>query len=257
MKKILGIALVIALFLTSTATSFAYWNISSQYKYSKFTSNQWYTKFASFKEQARVSEFDPLHENTEIILPDEVQLALPFQPQAPYGQWIPPYDEACEEASLIMIDYYFKNKSLSSDETSSEILSMIEWEDSFTYGIDIGTTEMKNIIENYYNKKAKIYYDNEITTENLKLLLTKGYPLIIPVAGQYLGNPNFKMGGPPYHVIVLTGYNELGFYSHDPGTSFGEHYFYSYDILPEVIHDWTGSKSTILEGRKAIIVMGV
>ncbi len=201
-------------------------------------------------------EFDPLNDSQGISLPTELQLEVPFQAQAPYGNWVVPYDEACEETSLIMIDYYLNGLTLSKNEASDEILSMIEWEEEKGYGVDIGTTEIKDIIENYYYKKAKIYSDSQVTAENIKLILASGHPVIIPVAGQYLGNPNFKSGGPPYHVLILTGYNETGFYAHDPGTSHGENYIYSYDIIPNVIHDWNGSKTTVLEGEKAIIVMG-
>ncbi|KKT72621.1 MAG: hypothetical protein UW70_C0105G0004 [Candidatus Peregrinibacteria bacterium GW2011_GWA2_44_7] len=79
--------------------------------------------------------------------------------------------------------------------------------------------------------------------------------MIIPAAGEILANPNYTGSGPPYHMIVLIGFNDSGFISHDPGTSFGASYEYSYETIENAIHDWTGSKSTVEEGRKAIVVL--
>jgi hypothetical protein len=44
------------------------------------------------------------------------------------------------------------------------------------------------------------------------------------------------------------------FIVNDCGTRRGRNYRYDYDVAYNAIHDWTGSKKTIGEGRKAIII---
>ena len=39
----------------------------------------------------------------------EVKLNVPFSIQAPYGHWVAPWDNACEETSTVMIDKYYQN----------------------------------------------------------------------------------------------------------------------------------------------------
>ena len=41
-----------------------------------------------------------------------INLAVPFQPQAPYADWSLPYKEACEEASVTMVAYYYGGQKL-------------------------------------------------------------------------------------------------------------------------------------------------
>ncbi|MCR4279964.1 MAG: hypothetical protein NUV82_00890, partial [Candidatus Komeilibacteria bacterium] len=49
---------------------------------------------------------DPI-DSEEIELPAEYNLDVPFMSQAPHANWDLPYQEACEEASLIMVDYFW------------------------------------------------------------------------------------------------------------------------------------------------------
>jgi hypothetical protein len=71
-----------------------------------------------------------------------------------------------------------------------------------------------------------------------------------------LGNPNFTPPGPFYHNLVLTGFTKDNLIiTNDPGTRKGEDYSYEVDVLYEAIHDFTGEKSSIKEGKKAMIVV--
>jgi hypothetical protein len=70
-----------------------------------------------------------------------------------------------------------------------------------------------------------------------------------------LGNPYFSGDGPPYHMLVLTGYKRGKFITNDPGTRRGEGYMYKEDVIMNAIHDWAGSKETIRDGEKAMMVV--
>ncbi len=89
----------------------------------------------------------------------------------------------------------------------------------------------------------------------MKNELAKGYPIIVPMAGRDLGNPYFSGEGPWYHALVIIGYDKTSFITNDPGTRRGEHYRYKYDVLMNAIHDWTGVKENIRDGRKVALVV--
>ncbi|MBI3626653.1 hypothetical protein HY224_01240, partial [Candidatus Uhrbacteria bacterium] len=55
-------------------------------------------------------------------LPREFKLNVPFTPQSPFANWIMPYEEACEETSVLMVDYYLKHKTFTPALADQEIL---------------------------------------------------------------------------------------------------------------------------------------
>lgn len=197
-------------------------------------------------------DFDPLADAWEIELPESHKLNVQFTSQAPHGNWSIPYNEACEEASMTMIDYYYRGLILDKSSANAEILDLVNWETERQYIIDVGTQDMAEIAKAYYGYNAKIYRDNDVSIETIKTLLVLGYPVIVPVAGDTLANPNYKA---PYHVVVVVGYDLENFIVHDPGTSSGDSYLYNQFLFLNSIHDWNGSKSTVISAPKAIMVM--
>jgi len=197
---------------------------------------------------------DPLSQANDINLPKSLALDVTFTAQAPKGDWSMPYQEACEEASLIMVEYYMRDTYLDSDTANNEILNLVEYENKHDYNVDIGVSHAAQIATDYYKRESFEYYGRDVTLENIKKLLVLGHPVIIPAAGLILDNPNYLDPGPEYHMIVIVGYDESGFITHDTGTSFGENYHYSYEVIEDAIHDWTGKKSTVEGGKRAILV---
>jgi hypothetical protein len=196
----------------------------------------------------------------EITIPGKILVKVPFTSQAPFGIWDERREEACEEASLVMLNAYLSGKKgLTRDEAEKEIQQIIDYEiKNFGGYKDSDTEETIKLAEGFYNppaggKNLKAVYDfNKI---ELKKELAKGNPIIIPAAGRELGNPNFKQPGPLYHMLVLTGYSGDEIITNDPGTRKGEGYRYDIDVLYGAIHDFPGDKNRILEGRKAMIVI--
>lgn len=187
--------------------------------------------------------------------PNEIILNVPFTSQAPYNDWSMPYQEVCEEASIIMASHFIFGQELTKDIAKSEILSLVKYEDENGYKVDIDAFQTKQIAEAYYGLKGNVYYGDDVSSENIKKLLAAGYPVIVPAAGQILANPNYTGFGPPYHMIIIIGYNDSGFITHDPGTQLGANHVYSYDTMMNAIHDWNGSKSTVTSGQKAMVVL--
>lgn len=188
--------------------------------------------------------------------PSQVLIDVPFSPQAPLGNWSPPYDEACEEASLAMAMAWAKGEALTPQRTNAEILKLIAFENyHFGYNDDTALRETAKLIRHYYRHAgAEVRYD--MTLNDMRAALAAGNILIVPAAGALLQNPHY-IGPPPYHMLVVRGYDDAAgeFIVNDPGTRLGQAFRYPYPILWNAIHDWTGSDATITAGSKGMIVV--
>lgn len=189
------------------------------------------------------------------ILPEKIFISVPFTSQAPFANWDVYHEEACEEASLIMVKYYLDKKSLTPEIAEKEIQKMIDFEIK-NYGDYKDTTAAENVklaADFYGLKNLQVVYD--FKKDDLKKYLTQGSPIIVPAAGRMLGNPNFTAPGPLYHNLVLVGYDGNTIITNDPGTRKGQGYEYNIDTLYNAIHDFPGQPENITQGRKAMIVL--
>jgi hypothetical protein len=208
------------------------------------------------KEIEKETPFDPLKNVHQKPLPKQVLLSVPFTPQAPHANWNPPFDEACEEAALLMVEKYLSGEKLVADTAAEEIQKLVEWQKENGYPLDIPAKKVAEVAEQYFLRKAAVYSHDDVSVENIKHLLALGHPVILPAAGQLLQNPYFSGEGPPYHMLVIIGYKGDDFITNEPGTRRGEQYLYPQEKIISVIHDWTGSKQTIRSGKKAMVVIG-
>lgn len=191
----------------------------------------------------------------EETLPVQVNLAVPFLSQAPKQNWDMPYQEACEEAALIMTDAYFQGRSskFTPDEGDKAILDLVAFEEKQGLEVDITAAEARDLIPQYFAKrKARLIV--RPTIQEARRLLAQGIPLILPADGKALQNPNFRNGGPPYHMLVLKGYLPDGrWITNDPGTRKGADYIYEKDLLWNAIRDWNGGN--VKSATPVVIVM--
>ncbi len=208
-------------------------------------------------EVVTITEFDP--EELIATIPAEMNLSVPFYSQAPYGNWGMPYQEACEEASLLLAWYYVNDEWPTKDEFEAAELAMVDWEIEY-----FGQYEHTDITQTAEMASEYLGFDNwEIlenpTAEDLKMTLASGHPIVAPFAGRYLGNPYFTGLGPVYHMLVIKGYDDDEFITNDVGTRHGENFVYSYDTIMNALHDWDDSASYddegILNGGKKVLVL--
>ncbi len=178
---------------------------------------------------------------------------FPFQSQAPLGNWDALHEEACEEASLILVKFWKDGKQVSAQTMEDEIQKMVAWESAHDYAQDASVQQMAQIAQDYY-KMAKPSPEYDITIADIKRAVSENHPVIIPAAGQLLGNPYFTPPGPVYHMMVVIGYSGNSIIVQDVGTRRGDHYQYNQEILLNAIHDWAGSKDNVTSGRKAMLV---
>lgn len=196
----------------------------------------------------------------EIIIPDQINIDVPFTSQAPYANWSEPWQNACEEAAILMVHHFWQGKrSFTKDEANQEILDMIDFQIK-NYGShkDLFVKEVSQLAKDYYGyKKVDVVYD--ITIDDIKRELAQGNPVVVPAYGRILDNPNYTQPGPIYHMLVVVGYTPKIIITNDPGTRKGDEFQYSYDNFYNAIHDWVeGAKENpglMKKGRKAMIVI--
>lgn len=188
-------------------------------------------------------------------LPPSVRIEMPFASQAPLGNWDPPYDEACEEASLIIVHHYLEGTPLDANIMDSDIIGMVAHEESVGMAIDIDMHELAQVAREMYGYETEVVEGPEVTAERIEQEIARGNPVILPLAGQDVGNPYYSGDGPPYHVLVVLGYDERNFVTHDVGTRRGAYYEYRKDVLMDAIHDWNGSVDTIRSGPRRMLIV--
>lgn len=180
---------------------------------------------------------------------------FPFQPQAPFAVWDELHDEACEEAAVILVQWWNENKSsILAQRMDEEILKMVDWQVK-TWGAhkDLTVKETAELAQEFYGLKLTPKYGIDI--ETIKKAVSKNQPVIVPTAGRLLGNPYYRQPGPIYHMLVIIGYEGRTIITQDIGTKRGEHYRYNEKILFNAIHDWNGSPEAIEQGQKAMLTL--
>lgn len=199
----------------------------------------------------------PSATQTSTTNPATLSLKVPFTPQAPTGNWDELHNEACEEASAIMIAAYFSGDTrtkIPATEVEKQITSLTNWEQTrFGYYLDITTAETAEMIRSVYNLKATVV--NNYTEKDIKDALNANKLVILPVNGRKIGNPYYKQPGPIYHMLVVRGYTATQLITNDPGTKNGENYKYSFTTLKNAPADWNHATNTIDESKSIMIVV--
>lgn len=194
-------------------------------------------------------------EQQEVIadtgLPVQVNLAVPFTSQAPEGNWDQPWQDACEEAAILMLDAYYKQYDLSVLFSKNELQKMVDWETAKSWGGSISIERVQQATEHYIGSAGRIIENP--TVEELKDLLASGHPILAVADGKTLQNPYFTNGGPVYHALIIRGYTPTHFITNDPGTRHGEAFQYTYDNLMSSLKDW--NNGDVKNGRAVVLVL--
>lgn len=188
-----------------------------------------------------------------VVLPDAINLAVPFASQAPLGIWDAFTEETCEEASFLMVYEYYQGAlegSIDPATADADFRAMVAVEEGLGFGLSISSEQFISFAQTYNGTVARVVEDP--SADDLRALLAAGHPVIIPAFGRNLGNPFFTGEGPLYHMLVLRGYTPTTFITNDPGTRHGENYQYATDVLMSAIGDWDGDSP---DGGKRVIVL--
>lgn len=182
-------------------------------------------------------------------------IKVPFTSQAPKADWSMPYQEACEESAVLMVDYFFKRKTFTPNIANAEILKVVDWQNKVLGDyVHTNVAQTVRMIKEYFGY-SRVRVLQNVTADDIRAEIRAGHPVILPTAGRMLGNKYFHQPGPIYHMIVVTGFNGRQFITNDSGTKRGEGYVYSEKVLMAAIHDWTGDDATITKGHRLAIVI--
>lgn len=184
-------------------------------------------------------------------IPSDALLAVPYTRQAPFSVWDALHEDACEEASFLMVKHYLDGTPIDSKQAiDNEIIAMVHYEEQNGYGTSITLEQLATIAKNKYGMTGTVI--KNATNDDMKREIASGKPIIIGAAGKILPNPYFKNGGPIYHMLVIKGFNSKNFITNDPGTMKGDGFEYSFADLYNSIHDW--DPTNIMNGQKAYLV---
>lgn len=206
----------------------------------------------------QVDEDEPVPEpedtNDEQVLADSVNLNVPFMSQAPSKNWDQPFQDACEEASMLMVYYYYSGKSLPGISEQEDILvDMVDWQiDNWGGHYNLPIDTAADLAQATFNYRAEVV--ENLTPDKVRTYLNKGLPVIVPADGHKLANPYFSNDGPEYHMLVIKGYKDDKFITDDPGTMHGADFVYSEENLFYSIHDWDTKKNQAIGSKVGLVL---
>lgn len=184
---------------------------------------------------------------------------VPFVVQAPRHNWADPvYQNACEEATILMAMRWVEGKDLTKDEAFIEIQKISDFSKAhYGFYLDQSAEDLAKLMQEYFNY-SNVSYKENITTADIKDELFKGNLVLVPVNGQKLGNPYFTPPGPTEHMLLIKGFdvktNE--FITNDSGVGKGNGYRYKEKVLFEAIRKYpSGFKEKIKKIEKVMIVV--
>lgn len=173
-----------------------------------------------------------------------VKLAVPYISEVPDGRWVGSWKNACEEASIAMVDRYYAGvgkTTIAWQKAYMTNLFVIErklWKSDANTDVDM-TVRLIN-----ENTSFSAFAKDDPSIEDLKNELDSGRPVIVPIDGFELANKNipFLAAGSGYHMFVIIGYNEAkkAFIVHDNGDlKSGTGIEYGYKRVMNTLHDYS------------------
>lgn len=185
-----------------------------------------------------------------------VILLVPFTAQAPFGVWLQPWQDFCEEAASVMAAHFVWDLPLTPKTADLEMQLIKQYESMVLRRYrDTSAAETAGILSRLYGMRD-VSVRSVASMDDIKKEIKSGKLVIVPTAGQMLDNPHYIPPGPLYHMVVVKGFDDAKnvFITNDPGTRFGESYAYNQQKLFAAIHDW--NNGDVLHGEKKMIVVG-
>ncbi len=181
---------------------------------------------------------------------------LPFVSQAPLEKWNEDlFQNACEEASMYMVKLWRDHALIPPSAVVAEnaLMQMVQYEQQYSIYKSMSLDHVQRLLRDVYHVDRSLSIDNP-SVDMMKEYLRAGV-FLVPASGAVLANPHFRRPFPAYHMMVLIGYNDTTgeFIVNDPGTKFGKDFRYPYATVMDAMHDWTGSRESILDGAKRVL----
>lgn len=184
---------------------------------------------------------------------NDLNLDVPYTSQAPERIWTQPWQDACEEAAVLMLDAYYRGYGLSTLSAKDELQKMVNWEEDRGWERSIPIEKIKTILQEYYKVTRPIRIIANPSVADIKGLIAAGKPVLAVADGRMLPNPYYSNGGPPYHAFIIRGYTEDKFITNDPGVNRGKDFPFPIDAVMDSLHDWNDGNVT--RGTPSILVI--
>ncbi|MDQ6917827.1 MAG: C39 family peptidase, partial [Candidatus Dormibacteraeota bacterium] len=124
-------------------------------------------------------------------LPAALRLGVPFTTQAPNGDWTR-HQESCEEATLLMVDAYWKgNRASTLDTNAAEkgITDMVAWQvRNWGSEDDLTNKRLGELAAQYLGYQYDVQPMSEVA---MKASIANGIPVVLGVTTHGLGNPRY------------------------------------------------------------------
>ncbi len=176
-------------------------------------------------------------------LKNNMMLAVPFITEAPDNNWVNPWINACEEASITMVEKFYQGEESTSIAEAKEFMQMLFDVQNELYGSNHNTDALRTafLINNYTSYSGTII--NNPTIEDIKKEIGLGHPVITLHRGFDLENPNipFLATGSSYHMLVIKGFDDINrqFITNDDGDfESGNGRRYEYSLFMNSLHDY-------------------
>lgn len=183
-------------------------------------------------------------------LPPSTNIDVPFTSQAPVGNWSEPWKNACEETSIYMVSSFYADDTIKRDQAIKHIKEIITAKNKeFQVSADESLEKISELIA-LLGLPWKTEIVENPSLEDIKKQLAKNQPIIAPVFAPAL---HYTAGGPDYHVMVITGYDDKTneFIVNDPALKNGKGIRFKYDLFMTAIHDL--NQANYKAGRKALL----
>lgn len=187
--------------------------------------------------------------------PARVALPVPYVSQVPDGAWVSPWDEACEEASLLMVrGFYADATAIGREDGKAEMRKMFEWEQEAWKNVEDTDAEQTRALAEAFGLATRVVRDPsaaEIVAE-----LRAGRPVIAFLDMYALWGE--RPAGDGFHVVVVAGYDadKRRFQVMDPAKD--DVRWYAEGHLMAVLHDYdpktkeaTGPATVLFTSDKA------
>lgn len=203
-----------------------------------FTNDKTIEETTTLDTIVRKTDEDVIPKANKVIIP------VPYISEAPEGDWSGNWVNACEEATIAMVEaFYMGEKSVSIASAKATLLKLFKEEDEL-YGSNknADAKQIQEIITFHSSFNATI--KSNPTQKDIKNEIDEGRPVISLHRGFDLKNPNipFSPTKSSYHTVVIVGYDDVSkeYITHDPGDDTdGPGHRYDYDLFMNSIHDYT------------------
>lgn len=203
-------------------------------------------KLKSDIEKFKTKNINNLQEKQALILQKEKELNIKFYSQFPldvstWKKYQEPYQNFCEESSLLNWYYYLTWKEPTLKEYNKDLLKLKELEELlfewwYKHTSLEDTLKLLIVFQNDQEILWKIVENP--TIELIKENISLWNPIIVPLYWKWLSNSLFLWWWPIYHNLLIKGYTEENFIVNEVGVSKWNWYNYKIEEIMKNIHNF-------------------